>query len=88
MGIETVTCPVCSGFFGGAVTRLLVKIGDWINVGTEVIEVEDEMAVILIPSNKTGRVVRIHLQPNDRIDWKSPILDVANDTINPPSASN
>lgn len=86
MTIVTVTCPVCSGFFGGTVTRLLVQVGDWINVGTEVIEVEDELAQILIPSNKTGRVVRIHLQPNDRINWKSEILDVENGTISSPSA--
>ncbi len=54
MRIETVTCPVCSGFLGGTVSRVLVQVGDWIKVGTEVIEVEDELALVLIPSNKTG----------------------------------
>lgn len=87
MRIDTATCPVCSGFFDGSVTRLLVQVGDWINVGTEVIEVEDELAQILIPSNKTGRVVRIHLQPNDCINWKSEILDVDVGTISSPSES-
>ena len=77
--IETVTCPVCSGFYGGTVTQLLVKVGDRIEVGTEVIEAEDELAFIPIPSSKAGMVVRIHLKQGDRVDWDAPILDIESD---------
>lgn len=77
--IQIMRCPVMSGFFGGTVRAVHVVPGDTIEIGTILLTVEDESAIVDIPSTTHGTVVRLHVRVGDRVNWDSDILDCATD---------
>ena len=72
----TVELPVISGFFGGHVSRVLVAIGDSVDVDTPLFELECETSTLEFPSHLAGRVRELLVSVGDTVEWGSPLLVV------------
>src|ERR1035438_8293176 len=62
------------GADSGVVVNLFVKEGDTVAKDQAILELENEKAVVSIPSTGAGVVSRIHVKPGDRISIGQRIL--------------
>jgi pyruvate dehydrogenase E2 component (dihydrolipoamide acetyltransferase) len=74
------------GADSGSVVSLLVKEGDEITKGQNIIELENGKAVVAIPSSAAGRVEKIRVQPGDKISVGQVILSLAGASATPAPA--
>ena len=62
------------GIDSATVTSILVKPGDSISVGQNVIAIETDKASIEVPSDVAGTIEKIHVKPGDKIPPGTKIL--------------
>lgn len=55
------------------VTRILVKTGDLVGVGTDLIEVMDDKASMIISARKAGKVITVLVKPGDEVAENDPL---------------
>jgi pyruvate dehydrogenase E2 component (dihydrolipoamide acetyltransferase) len=65
------------GIDSATVTSVLVKLGDSIAVGQNVIAIETDKASIEVPSDVAGTIEQIHVKPGDKIPPGTKILSVS-----------
>ncbi|HEX2788606.1 MAG TPA: 2-oxo acid dehydrogenase subunit E2 [Ignavibacteria bacterium] len=76
MAKEVVLPEISENIDSGDVTKVLVKIGDTIEVDQPVIEVETEKASFEVPSTVAGKVTEINVKEGDKIKVGSVIVKV------------
>ncbi len=59
---------VGEGITEGEIIRWLVKEGEWIKEDQDIVEVETDKALVIIPSPYAGKVVKIHCNEGDLIE--------------------
>ena len=65
------------GADSGTVVTVLVKVGDQVKQGQNVIELENEKAVATIPASAAGTVTRLHVKPGDMLAVGQLILSLS-----------
>ena len=55
------------GIEGGTVTAVLVKVGDAVKAGQNVVTVETDKAAVEVPADSDGVVEAIHVKPGDKV---------------------
>lgn len=76
MAKEVVLPEISENIDSGDVTKVLVKVGDTIEVDQPVIEVETEKASFEVPSTVAGKVTEINVKEGDKIKVGSVIVKV------------
>ncbi|MFO0895933.1 MAG: 2-oxo acid dehydrogenase subunit E2 [Pirellulales bacterium] len=61
---------------GGDVTNVLVNVGDQIEVEQDIVEIETDKAVIPVPSNKAGKVTKIHVKAGENVAVGAALISV------------
>ena len=61
----------------GTVTKILVKAGDSIKKGQNILELETDKAVVEIPSNMDGTISEVVTKPGEAIDAKDLLFVLA-----------
>ena len=61
----------------GVVARVLVAVGDRIEKGQAVVEIETDKAVVEVPSSLSGVVEEIHVKAGDEVSVGQPLVSVA-----------
>ena len=64
---------------GMYISRILVKAGQEIQKDTDIMEIEQDKANVVIPAGKAGRVMSILVKPGAIVEEKDPLLAI--DTI-------
>ncbi len=64
------------GIDSGDILDILVSVGDVIEEGQEVVEIETDKATVPVPSSAGGKVVKIHVQQGQSVPIGGLILDL------------
>jgi len=65
------------GIESATVTAVLVKAGDSVTAGQNVLSVETDKAAVDVPVDAAGTVGRVHVKPGDKLPIGAPILTLA-----------
>src|SRR5712672_1065748 len=68
MIVEVRLPEISENVASGDVTKVLVKVGDRVEVDQPLVELETEKAVFEVPSTAAGVVTEIRLKPGDSVD--------------------
>src|SRR5262245_45287266 len=55
------------GIEGGTITSVLVKVGDSVKAGQNVVSIETDKAAVEVPAESDGVVEKIHVKPGDKV---------------------
>jgi pyruvate dehydrogenase E2 component (dihydrolipoamide acetyltransferase) len=61
---------------GGDITNVLVKVGDQVEVEQDIVEIETDKAVIPVPSNKAGKVTKVHVSAGQNVAVGAALISV------------
>jgi len=64
---------------GMLISRILVKVGQEIQKDTDIMEIEQDKANVIIPAGKAGRIMSILVKPGAVVEENDPLLAI--DTI-------
>ncbi|MEW4490171.1 2-oxo acid dehydrogenase subunit E2 [Thalassoglobus sp. JC818] len=65
--VEFALPPLGEGVDSADVAEVLVSVGDSVSVGTPLMELETEKAVVELPSEHAGKVTKIHVSSGDSV---------------------
>ncbi len=80
------------GIESGDVLEIFVSVGDVIDKGQDIVEMETDKATVTVPASASGKVVKILINEGDTVAINGPILEIesdaaASDTQDTPDAS-
>src|SRR5437762_9273316 len=77
------------GIEGGTVTAVLVKVGDAVKAGQNVVAVETDKAAVEVPAESDGTVEAVHVKPGDKVPTGGMLLTLKGGakSSEPPAAS-
>jgi pyruvate dehydrogenase E2 component (dihydrolipoamide acetyltransferase) len=55
------------GIEGGTVTTVLVKVGDAVRTGQNLVTIETDKAAVDVPAESDGTVEAVHVTPGDKV---------------------
>jgi pyruvate dehydrogenase E2 component (dihydrolipoamide acetyltransferase) len=89
MEIEIKLPELGDGIKSGDITEVLIKVGDEVKKGQDVLEVETDKASTTVPSSHSGRVVRLLVKAGDTLPIGGPIavLEAASGATPAPKAA-
>src|SRR5436190_23994344 len=64
------------GIEGGTVTAVLVKVGDAVKAGQNVVAVETDKAAVEVPAESDGVVEAVHVKPGDKVQTGGNLLTI------------
>ncbi len=67
---------VGEGITEGEIIRWLVKEGEWIKEDQDIVEVETDKALVIIPSPYAGKVVKLHWNAGDLIEVGQVLMSI------------
>ena len=63
----------------GTVINILVSEGDWVEKDQDLLEMETDKAVAVVPSPEAGKVVKIHIKEGDELKVGETILTLSDE---------
>src|SRR3954453_10448670 len=64
------------GIEGGTVTSVLVKVGDLVKAGQNVVAIETDKAAVEVPADADGVVEAVHVKPGDKATVGGKLLSI------------
>jgi acetyl-CoA carboxylase biotin carboxyl carrier protein len=68
--------PVVASPMAGTVARLLVKVGDTLQSGQDIVILESMKMEIAIQAEADGRVKSVHVQEGDFVDEGASLIEI------------
>lgn len=86
MPIEFKLPEVAEGVESADIAEILVAVGDTIEAGQPVMEIETEKAVVELPCPHAGTIAKIHVNPGDTVEIGALLLTVDGEGSSSPTA--
>jgi pyruvate dehydrogenase E2 component (dihydrolipoamide acetyltransferase) len=64
------------GIEGGTITAVMVKVGDAVKAGQNLIAIETDKAAVEIPADSAGTVEAVHVKPGDKVAIGGKLLTI------------
>jgi pyruvate dehydrogenase E2 component (dihydrolipoyllysine-residue acetyltransferase) len=74
------------GIEGGTITAVLVKVGDAVKVGQNLVALETDKAAVEVPADADGVIETIHVKPGDKIAVGAKIVTITSSGASAPSS--